>query len=180
VVARPRNPANGPDGRRPDESERELFERAVGPVRPVRGRKDVARRPGRTRRQTGEAAARHEDATEASPGAEQLLLRPLRRGQLEIDAELDLHRLDTRAAAERLASWLTEMRGRGHRVLLVICGRGHHSADRPRLRPWLLQWLRRHADGAGVLAWSPAQTRHGGEGAVYLRLRRSRRTADPA
>ena len=94
----------------------------------------------------------------------------LRRGRYPLDARLDLHGLTQAQAHERLAQFVTAARGRGDRCLLVITGRGLQRGGALRLMTprWLdAPPLRHH-----VLAFAEATLEHGGEGALYVLLRR--------
>jgi len=100
-------------------------------------------------------------------------LRKLRRGLLPIDARLDLHGLgagDARAAVE---AFLREKRERGERCVLVVHGKGQHS---PRglgvLRGEIAAWLSQGAASEHVAAFATAVDADGGEGAIYVLLRR--------
>ncbi len=104
----------------------------------------------------------------------------LRGGDIAIDARLDLHGLSRRGAAGKVAAFLTQSARRGSRCVLVITGRGGRGRDplakaRGVLRAGLEGWLNRPAIRPLVLACVPAQRRHGGQGAFYVLLRRSRR-----
>jgi DNA-nicking Smr family endonuclease len=66
-----------------------------------------------------------------------------------------------------------ELRARGERCVLVIHGKGDHS---PRgagvLRGEIAAWLSQGASSEQVAAFATAQRDDGGEGAVYVLLRR--------
>jgi len=100
-------------------------------------------------------------------------LRRLRRGLLPIDARLDLHGLHAEEARARLEAFLGATRGRGERCVLVIHGKGEHS---PRgigiLRGEIAAWLSQGGASRHVAAFTTAAEGDGGEGAVYVLLRR--------
>jgi DNA-nicking Smr family endonuclease len=100
------------------------------------------------------------------------LLRAVRRGQLPIDARLDLHGLTADAARERLADFLREKRTRGERCVLVIHGKGIHSDAGGVLRGEIAAWLSQGRAREHVAAFATARAEDGGEGAVYVALRR--------
>ncbi len=100
------------------------------------------------------------------------VLRTLRRGLLPIDARLDLHGATAAEAPERLVAVLREMRTRGERCVLVIHGKGEHSPGGGVLRGEIAAWLSQGRAREHVAAFATAQGEDGGEGAVYVALRR--------
>ncbi len=105
----------------------------------------------------------------ARPGVQQRLLHDLRRGYLEIGAELDLHGLTVRHAREELGRFLAACHQRRIRVARIIHGKGYGSEGRqPVLKQKLNLWLRQRED---VLAFTSATRHDGGTGAAYVLLR---------
>jgi DNA-nicking Smr family endonuclease len=105
----------------------------------------------------------------ARPGLQQRQLQRFRRGQLSCTAELDLHGMTTAAARSELMTFIDHCRKRKIRCARIIHGKGYGSDDTtPVLKNRMNSWLRQHHD---VLAFSSAQARHGGSGALYLLLR---------
>jgi DNA-nicking Smr family endonuclease len=101
------------------------------------------------------------------------LVRELRRGVLPIDGRLDLHGLGAEAARERLLEFLKAQRARGERCVLVIHGKGEHSATPGGvLRGEISAWLSQGRAREHVAAFATAREDDGGEGAVYVALRR--------
>jgi len=101
------------------------------------------------------------------------VLRRLRRGRLPIDARLDLHGLGVREARTQLESFLRTMRSRGERCLIVIHGKGAHSPQGAGvLRGEIGAWLSQGSASENVAAFATATAPDGGEGAVYVLLRR--------
>jgi DNA-nicking Smr family endonuclease len=101
------------------------------------------------------------------------MLRSLRRGLLPIDARLDLHGMTADDAQAKLIAFLRETRGRGERCVLVIHGKGEHSASPGGvLRGEIAAWLSQGRAREHVAAFASAQREDGGEGAVYVALRR--------
>lgn len=105
--------------------------------------------------------------------------RRLTRGA-EVDARLDLHGLTQAAAHGRLIAFLRGAQGSGHSLVLVITGKGdasasfHHEGGRGVLRRLVPQWLAAPELRAVVVGFETAGRGHGGEGALYVRVRRSR------
>jgi DNA-nicking Smr family endonuclease len=94
----------------------------------------------------------------------------LKRGQHPIEARLDLHGLTQEEAHRRLNVFLAEAQVRGHRCVLVITGRGVVRGGV--LRRMVPRWLAEPPNRDRVLSYSPARVQHGGEGALYLLVRR--------
>ncbi|MBS0296374.1 MAG: Smr/MutS family protein [Proteobacteria bacterium] len=87
-----------------------------------------------------------------------------------IDARIDLHGLNQFAAEDRLKAFLTTAQALGHRAVLVITGKGVSGEGiiRRRARDWLADQAL-----AGVVAGvSVAHARHGGDGALYVAIKR--------
>jgi DNA-nicking Smr family endonuclease len=100
-------------------------------------------------------------------------LRRLRRGLLPVDGRLDLHGMGAREARGQLELFLRTMRSRGERCVLVIHGKGEHSpAGVPVLRGEIAAWLSQGTSSEHVAAFATASEADGGEGAVYVLLRR--------
>ena len=99
--------------------------------------------------------------------------RKLRRGGFPIDASLDLHGMTAEESREALATFLREKRTRGERCVLVVHGRGLHSpGSAPVLRGEITAWLSQGAASNHVAAFATAHSEDGGDGAVYVLLRR--------
>jgi DNA-nicking Smr family endonuclease len=99
----------------------------------------------------------------------------LQRGQYAISARLDLHGLSQSEAHDRLIGFIGAQHGRGARCVLVITGRGLRSGGV--LRSQTPRWLSTPPLAEKVLAYAPARVGHGGEGALYVLLRRTRQPA---
>lgn len=103
------------------------------------------------------------------PGLQHKHVRRLRRGQMTIEAEADLHGMRAREAQTLLQTFLRECRDQGLRCVRVIHGKGRGSRGGHAVLKWEVdRWLRQHD---GVMAFCTAQPRHGGTGAVYVLLK---------
>jgi DNA-nicking Smr family endonuclease len=101
------------------------------------------------------------------------LLRRLRRGLMPVDARMDLHGLGAVEAREKVESFLREKRASGERCVLIIHGKGEHSPRaQPVLRGEIGAWLSQGAASEHVAGFATAARDDGGEGAVYVLLRR--------
>lgn len=110
--------------------------------------------------------------------------RRIARGAEEIEARLDLHGMTQDDAHFALVGFVRRCQAAGFRTVLVITGKGgplrdrHQGGDdfddRPRgvLRRNVPRWLAGHEVGALVVSYTTAHIRHGGEGALYVQLRR--------
>jgi DNA-nicking Smr family endonuclease len=100
------------------------------------------------------------------------LVRKLRRGLFPIDARLDLHGLHADEARAAIERFVREKRARGERCVLLIHGKGEHSPRMPVLRGEVAAWLSQGRASEHVAAFATALDDDGGEGAVYVLLRR--------
>ena len=100
------------------------------------------------------------------------LVRSLRRGLLPVDARLDLHGMTAPQAQEALVEFLRTMRTRNERCVLVIHGKGERHAGAGVLRGEISAWLSQGKAREQVAAFATARDEDGGEGAVYVALRR--------
>ena len=106
--------------------------------------------------------------------------RKLTRGTLAPDFTLDLHGHTLSSAHARLDDGLMQAKALGARVVLVITGksRSTEAADRGErrgaIRAKVLDWLAAGPHASDIAAIRQAHRRHGGDGALYLILRRSR------
>ncbi len=98
------------------------------------------------------------------------------RGKDEIDGRLDLHGLTQSEAHAALLRFLRAASSRGARLVLVITGKGARAAEGERgvLKRQVPQWLGLPEFRALVIGFENAHIAHGGEGALYVRVRRAR------
>ena len=100
----------------------------------------------------------------------------LSRGRKEIDARLDLHGMTQTRAHRALSGFLQRAHSEGLTFVLVITGKGRMGAESERgvLRRQVPQWLSLPEFRSLVVGFEEAHVGHGGEGALYVRIRRSR------
>jgi DNA-nicking Smr family endonuclease len=100
----------------------------------------------------------------------------LSRGRKEIDARLDLHGMTQTRAHGALSRFLQRAQNDGLTFVLVITGKGKLGAESERgvLRRQVPQWLSLPEFRSLVVGFEEAHIGHGGEGALYVRIRRSR------
>jgi len=100
--------------------------------------------------------------------------RSVARGKEAIDARLDLHGLTQSEAHAALLRFLRQASAREARLVLVITGKGTRDGERGVLKRQVPQWLALPEFRSFVIGFEDAGVRHGGEGALYVRLRRLR------
>jgi len=112
-------------------------------------------------------------------GVNRNLLRRLRRGTFPIDERLDLHGLRLAEAENVVRQAVAHNWDRGVRLLLIIHGKGRRSEHGvSALRESLPGWLSAPPNAQFVLAFTTANTKDGGEGATYVRLRKNKSPTD--
>jgi DNA-nicking Smr family endonuclease len=104
--------------------------------------------------------------------------RRLARDTTSPDFTLDLHGHTLDQAWHRLDAGLVQAKAMGARLVLVVTGRPRPVAAADRadrrgaIRAKFLDWLAAGPHAADIAAIRPAARRHGGEGALYLVLKR--------
>ena len=98
----------------------------------------------------------------------------LRRGRLPVEGRIDLHGLTQAAAYDALASFIAISEASGRRCVLVITGKGAVGSGGGVLRTMVPRWLAEPSLRRRILALHRAQPRDGGDGALYVLLRRRR------
>ena len=161
--------------RKMTDAEREQFQQAVDEARPLRPQTPVAgispdKRAGTPQRGSSGLDGRTDDR--------------LRRGQLKPDAKIDLHGFSEQRAHDALLLFLRTAQARRHKLALVVTGKGARLApdtpfdmelnyrSRGILKSVVPRWLREPAFAGIVAGTRSAHIRHGGEGALYVYLRK--------
>jgi DNA-nicking Smr family endonuclease len=103
----------------------------------------------------------------------------LSRGSADIDAKLDLHGHTQAEAKSRLLRFLETAQAREHALVLVITGKGKRSEENWSNEGGVLKrqvplWLSLPEFRPLVIGFEEAGVRHGGAGALYIRVRRRR------
>lgn len=101
------------------------------------------------------------------------------RGSEQIDARIDLHGLTQQQAHDALRRFLRNAQANGAKLTLVITGKGARAAsfdgsERGVLKRLVPQWLQLGDMRPYVVGFEAAHVTHGGEGALYVRVRRRR------
>ncbi|MEA2887236.1 MAG: hypothetical protein QOD11_1596 [Bradyrhizobium sp.] len=101
----------------------------------------------------------------------------LSRGRKEIEGRLDLHGMTQTRAHRALLSFLQRASSEGLTFVLVITGKGRDTgpeSGRGVLRRQVPEWLSLPEFRTLVVGFEEAHIGHGGEGALYVRVRRAR------
>ncbi len=166
--------------------EADLWRRVTEDVTPLPGRKSAADSPADREAPSDPAvpAAPPPPAPppppplpELEPGAgvDKRTAARLRKGRMPIEGRLDLHGMTQNQARRELDQFLARAHDEGRRCVLVITGKGlREDGSVGVLRGALPGWLNRPPNRARVIAFSPATPRDGGEGALYVLLKRKR------
>ena len=101
----------------------------------------------------------------------------LSRGRETIDARLDLHGMRQDEAHGALSHFLRRCQADGAKFVIVVTGkgvRGGEGSERGVLKREVPRWLQMPEFRDAVVSFEVAAINHGGEGALYVRIRRSR------
>jgi len=176
--------------RRRDLSEEEAalwhgFARSITPLRPGQ----AGAKSARPRHGAAVAAAKPPPTAASRPSSppakpltplDRRLKQRLGRGRHAIDVRLDLHGMTQREAHGALIGFLRQAQADGARVALIVTGKGggqeprHDLGERGVLRRQVPMWLALPEFRRYVVGFDTAHFGHGGEGALYVRLRRPR------
>jgi DNA-nicking Smr family endonuclease len=183
------------DGRRSRslrDEERALWGHVTRSVSPLRRRKAVAaveappaEAPPRDEKPKTKAPTAIAPAPVRAPKAPPLapldrrLKQKVARGKEPIDARIDLHGMTQSEAHHALVRFLRSAQRDGARMVLVITGKGARPgadpfAERGVLKRQVPLWLESAELRPVVIGFEQASTGHGGQGALYVRLRRAR------
>ncbi len=177
------------------EDELELFYKAMEGVKPLKDHgRDIVPRRGKSFREVfsekqnplekvlkGEVEFEVEFCTEYIQGnvkgLDPRILNKLKRGAYSPEAHLDLHGLILEDAWNILVDFIKGCYLQGKRCVLIITGRGKNSPfGKSILRENLQMWLTKDPFKRVILAFTTAQPKHGGTGAVYVLLRKYKKT----
>lgn len=100
--------------------------------------------------------------------------RKLSKGMLALEARIDLHGMIQSEAHGFLLGFLIRAHARGLRHVLVITGKGASMGSDGALKRAVPLWFSLPEFRPLISSYEPAARHHGGEGALYVRLARSR------
>jgi len=168
--------------RRLSQAEAELWMMATADVRPSRARAPKPAPPPLTR---DSAAASPPSAASALPPPPKPAPRPtdidsrtfakIKRGRLDVDAKLDLHGMRQAEAQRSLTAFLRRCQANGARIAIIVTGKGLTRDEGGVLRRVVPMWLEAPNLRDVVVGFGEAARHHGGEGALYVRIRRADR-----
>ena len=171
--------------RRLSDDERALWRRFARGVTPLRYSADAAlgAAPDRAARETpppAQSVAKERAHAKQPPALAQFdrrLRQRVARGHATIDALLDLHGMTQTQAHAALLHFLTQAQAQDAKLALVVTGKGMGGAagspsQRGVLRRQVPLWLSLPEFRRFIVSFQEAHVSHGGEGALYLRLRR--------
>jgi DNA-nicking Smr family endonuclease len=185
------DPRPSPRRRALSEEDRELWDLVAKQVKPLRKHRATKPHPApRTEPAPVMSAARpvpspRPSAAAPAPRPSKPALPPLAplgkrertklsRGRSEIEARLDLHGMTQMRAHRALTGFLHRAHHDGLTFVLVITGKGRSGGESGVLRRQVPEWLSLPEFRAFVVGFEEAGIGHGGEGALYVRIRRPR------
>jgi DNA-nicking Smr family endonuclease len=171
-------------GKKLTDEDRVLWNLVAKSATPLKGKKPVEAETPKTaaeEKMPSAAAAAAATAQAPAPPKRQhvthVLDRPtldkLSRGKLPIEGRVDLHGMTQSEAHALLLSFLQRAHASGVRYVLVITGKGFSSGGDGVLKRQVPAWLSTPPFRALVSSHDLAARNHGGEGALYIRLRKS-------
>jgi DNA-nicking Smr family endonuclease len=114
------------------------------------------------------------EAPPATAPLEKRLKQKIARGSQPIDARLDLHGHTQAEAHDALLRFLRRTQSRGGRLVLIITGKGVRGDSGGVLKRAVPMWLALPEFRGMVIGFDTAAISHGGEGALYVRVRKVR------
>jgi len=132
-------------------------------------------RPTKTSTKIRSAVAVSSKAVAPPPRAVPEELEPRRQRRLSrerdpIEASIDLHGFGRFEAEDQLRAFLSVSQARGLRAVLVVTGQGRRGGGV--IRASIHEWLQGHALRGVVSGFAMAHRRHGGDGAIYVTLKK--------
>ncbi len=104
------------------------------------------------------------------PSFQRRQFKALKNGQIPYEGKLDLHGLQIEPARNALCQFINQKMQEQKRCLLLVHGKGGQHGQPPVIKNLVNRWLSQIDD---VLAFHSALPKDGGQGAVYVLLRRS-------
>jgi len=97
----------------------------------------------------------------------------LRKGKFNIDRRIDLHGFNLKEARENLLDFLIAAQSSGCRCVLIVTGRGMgQKGGMGKIKMSVPKWFNSDDFRPLILAFSKAIPKHGGEGALYVLMRK--------
>lgn len=151
---------------------------SFGAVEAARGTPGAAVPPAEPvkRAQRPHAKAKASPAPSPAPGdIDRTTRRRIARGTVPIDGRIDLHGMTQEEAHGALLRFIEASLAARRKVVLVITGKGRGGDGV--LRRMVPHWLASKALSRVVVSFGEASAAHGGDGAMYVRLRAPEKAA---
>ena len=100
--------------------------------------------------------------------------KKLAKGRLELEARIDLHGMFQSEAHSLLHGFIQRAHARGLRHVLVITGKGASMGSDGALKRAVPMWFSKPEFRDMISSYETSAQNHGGEGALYVRLAKSR------
>jgi len=97
-------------------------------------------------------------------GVDRKRFNSLKKGEIRPTARLDLHHKTRESAHHALDDFLHQIKSQGHRVVLIIHGKGQGI-----IKSKVFRWLKQFPNVLAIHSATPAD---GGTGAIYVYLRK--------
>ncbi|MEH6444240.1 MAG: Smr/MutS family protein [Oceanospirillaceae bacterium] len=108
----------------------------------------------------------------SAPGVQLRVIKRLQKGHMPWEQGIDLHGFTIDEARNQLSQFIHASFHQGCQIVLIIHGKAYsESGSLPLLKSYTNDWLRQLPQ---VLAFSSAQAKDGGAGALYVLLRRKK------
>ena len=108
------------------------------------------------------------------PGMDKRNQQRLRQGKLKIDGRTDLHGMTQVQAHKSLGEFIENSWNADKRLVLIITGKGlRPDGATGVLRTAVPRWLNESPNREKILGFSYAAPKDGGEGALYVRLKKN-------
>ncbi len=166
------------------EEDRIVWNRVASSINPLPGRKmleamtapPAPEKPAKVHRMLAGPVPKPSSAPARPPlphqhGIDRVTRRKIAKGRMTIDARIDLHGLVQGEAHAMLHGFLHRAHADGCRLILVITGKGSSLGSDGVLRRAIPGWLQTPQFRHMVSGFEEAARTHGGEGALYVRLR---------
>jgi len=109
----------------------------------------------------------------AIAGLDRRSVKRLKKGDVTIDARIDLHGSTQSDAHHRLERFIRDCHDNDYRLVLVITGKGlRQDGGVGILREAVPRWLGEAPNRSKILGYSYAAPKDGAQGALYVRLKR--------
>lgn len=174
-----------------DEDASSLFRQAVGAVKPLKNQAAIIEKPKPAprakmheqdeRQVLADLLSDHYDDLDecaeqnyCQHGVDKKVLRNLRKGVYSIQRRLDLHGMNRDEARRELVAFLHHCQAHQQRAVCIIHGRALNQLGQGVLKKLVHSWLRQKSE---VLAFCSAPPHAGGQGAVYVLLKKPKPNA---